>query len=70
MPNALTVLASTTSVKVVDTSLQKYAQENYDPKSMKGVCIFQHNPFLDTVNVSNIHLPIFSFSNETLYLRE
>lgn len=52
MPNALSVLSYSTSVLGVERSLQIYAQQNYDPLSTKGICFFQHHPFLDTINVS------------------
>lgn len=52
MPNALTVLSQTSSVLAVDRSLQNYAQQNYDPLSTKGICLFQHSTFIDTVSVS------------------
>lgn len=52
MPNALTVLSHSTSVLAIERSLQQYAQQNYDPMSTKGVCFFQHNAFIDTINVS------------------
>lgn len=63
MPNALTVLSYNTSLAAVDRVVQSYAQDNYDPKSAKGICTFQHSSFIDDVTVSEIKFFLLSFGH-------
>lgn len=52
IPNGATVLAQTSSMRSLDRALQSFALENYDKCLSKGCPVFQHNLFIDVVNVS------------------
>ncbi|CAG9857640.1 unnamed protein product [Phyllotreta striolata] len=49
MPNAVAALSHSTSIKCADWAVQRFAQLNFDPMSMKGMITHQHNVLLDVV---------------------
>ncbi|CAH1955179.1 unnamed protein product [Acanthoscelides obtectus] len=53
IPNSMTILTETSVIREVDASIQKFAIDNYDPCSSKGLRPFMHHAMLDVV--ASIH---------------
>nr|CAI5849630.1 unnamed protein product [Callosobruchus analis] len=54
IPHGMTILTETSVIKSIDSSVQKIAQQKYDPCSTTGMRPFLHHAMIDVVGVSNL----------------